>query len=201
MQDNSSLPGRRSTCQRSVVESQHSGGRWGKPASRQISPGVSETHSPAGRRDGVQGYLEPVPLAETRSLLQPLLAADPVQWSAPPRQAPSALQREGGLGKPCTLVFLELQTKAALPSLSAASPQAAVCRLSRHPTQARPRSSSFRGRSACPQGSGTWARGRRRPAAAAAGPSPSPSRRDYPLSPALRPPSLCLWPEPSPASD
>ncbi|XP_043323454.1 serine/arginine repetitive matrix protein 2-like [Cervus canadensis] len=72
-----------------------------------------------GRRDGVQGYLEPVPLAETRSRLQPLLAADPVQWSAPaPGRLPPLCKGRAELGKPCTLVFLELQTRSPVPSLA-----------------------------------------------------------------------------------
>lgn len=56
-------------------------------------------------------------MAETRSRLQPLLAADPVQWSAPaPGRLPPLCKGRGELGKPCTLVFLELQTRSSVPS-------------------------------------------------------------------------------------
>ena len=154
--------------------------------------------------------MEPVPLAETRSRLQPLLAADPVEWSAaaphPPApgftQAPSALQREGGAGEPCTPVFPELQDEEprALWSLSAASSQ--LCRCadpSPHPLPPLALASSLqpRGQSAH---TGAPARGRAggcgrccRCRSPSPSPSPSPSRDETAISPsmlrALRPPS------------
>lgn len=171
-------------------------GEGGASRNRQIShPGFLKPILRGGRRDGVQGYLEPVPLAETRSLLQPLLAADPVQWSAPaPGRLPPLCKGRGELGKPCTLVFLELQTRSPVPSrasqrlpLGCASVQALLAT----PTQARPRSLPPAPRpERAHRGSGTWARGRRRPLLPLPEPKPEPQPARLPsMLPALRPPS------------
>lgn len=157
--------------------------------------------------------MELVPLAETCSHLQPLLRADPAEWSAPPAPLnchPASLRHpvlckgSGSWGSLAQLVFLELQTRSPTPSgTSQRLPLscAAVRALPATPTRGSPSipPSSPAGRSAH---TGAPARGR----AGGGGRccrcrSPSPSLRD-------RPPccGLCsrlllsLWPKPSRAS-
>lgn len=146
--------------------------------------------------------MELVPLAETCSHLQPLLRADPAEWSAPPAppqlppriaQAPCALQRQWKLGEPCTtgLPGAADEEPHALGNLSAASPQlrgSAGSPSHPHPRLAlNPSLQSSRPERAH-RGSGTWARGRRRPLLPLPEPKPQPARSPSMLR-ALQPPS------------
>lgn len=161
-----------------------------------LSHGCFWTPFFARRSVGVQGFLEPAPLAETCSHLQPLLGL--ILRSGAPPQPPLACHpaslRHPLLCKGSGSLHTGLPGAAdeephALGSLSAASPQPHGCAGSpSHPQLALNPSLQPSRPERAHRGSSTWARGRRRPLLPLPEPKPQPARSPSMLR-ALQPPS------------